>query len=464
MSGFSLRGWMEIEVVGERVVALVLPHQRSRFPDEWFVRSTGPALHRIGNLARAELLAICERLPGYLEKDSHRLSLQRLQNQVSDAISSRQMLVIAAPRQDWRQYTFSLLVDPKTALPATTSGSRAAGGSPTVKPPEVQPGAVAATPAATPLPTTFITIHLVDEDGNGIPQAACQVVVDDDRVIARRFDAKGMVDQHGLRATTCRFTLPDIHQSRWSTKSGGGSETVVSQPRADHAIGEGDSIAQVALPQGYTIAEVWDHAGNEALRERCGHPNQLAPGAVLTLPPWKGKELLLPTGMVHIFTLHQEPLTIVSVQVIDGDAACADQEWSFKVDGEAPLSGVCDGDGVVELSLPVTVQSGVLTIGKQSSPDEEQPKNANGFRLQIDHLQPISEITGVRQRLANLGFWWEIPDRSEDERLTAAVRSFQVRTGLDPSGSIDDQTRSKLVDLHDRRCPFPSEPAVTHKA
>ncbi len=69
--------------------------------------------------------------------------------------------------------------------------------------------------------------------------------------------------------------------------------------------------------------------------------------------------------------------------------------------------------------------------------------------LQLGNLDPISEVRGVKQRLANLGFDCGNTNNDElNEDLEGALSAFQSAHDLDVTGEIDQATRDKLKDVH----------------
>jgi hypothetical protein len=58
-------------------------------------------------------------------------------------------------------------------------------------------------------------------------------------------------------------------------------------------------------------------------------------------------------------------------------------------------------------------------------------------------VQSIHTDEGVRRRLHNLGYL-------ADDDLSAAITAFQAVHGLDTTGEINQETRDKLVAVHDR--------------
>ena len=68
--------------------------------------------------------------------------------------------------------------------------------------------------------------------------------------------------------------------------------------------------------------------------------------------------------------------------------------------------------------------------------------------LRLGTLDPLDDLVGVKQRLANLGF--ECGDRSREATaaLDGVVRHFQSTYDLPVTGEVDDATRAKLRDVH----------------
>jgi hypothetical protein len=84
---------------------------------------------------------------------------------------------------------------------------------------------------------------------------------------------------------------------------------------------------------------------------------------------------------------------------------------------------------------------GKLILNPGTAEEEE-------ISLELGHLDPISEVVGVKQRLANLSF--ECGDRSNEETdgLSQATAAFQQKNGMEVTGELTDELRQKLLELH----------------
>ena len=71
------------------------------------------------------------------------------------------------------------------------------------------------------------------------------------------------------------------------------------------------------------------------------------------------------------------------------------------------------------------------------------------FKLELGHLDPVAEATGVQARLNNLGFFCGKVDGIIGPMTQEAFKAFQEKNGLSETGTADQATRNKLAQLHD---------------
>jgi peptidoglycan hydrolase-like protein with peptidoglycan-binding domain len=68
--------------------------------------------------------------------------------------------------------------------------------------------------------------------------------------------------------------------------------------------------------------------------------------------------------------------------------------------------------------------------------------------IKLGNLNPIDEISGVKQRLNNLGFRCGGEDNQWNDQAKSALKEFQSKHKLPESGELDAATKSKLQALH----------------
>ncbi len=123
----------------------------------------------------------------------------------------------------------------------------------------------------------------------------------------------------------------------------------------------------------------------------------------------------------------------------------------YVIEGSAtPAEGTTDAEGRLELS--VSIHAAEIRV---LFPDLDQH-----FQVLVGHMDPVSEMSGVRARLTHLGYLLrpsaedfdviepDSADTDDDAWLTAALLAFQKDHDLPVTGVADEQTCTALVDTH----------------
>jgi hypothetical protein len=111
------------------------------------------------------------------------------------------------------------------------------------------------------------------------------------------------------------------------------------------------------------------------------------------------------------------------------------EEYRLVIDDKLTLTGISDGEGWIEVQIPPNAAQGKLTIGG----DPLEP----AYTLDLGGLDPITEPTGLQQRLHNLGFHCDATGRMDDATC-AALSVFQQAEGQDVTGKPNRATLDKL--------------------
>ena len=218
----------------------------------------------------------------------------------------------------------------------------------------------------------------------------------------------------------------------------------------NHTIEQGETTIGLSEEFGLFTDTIWNDPANASLKQLRQDMNVLLPGDVLVIPDLRLKEVTKPDAKKHRFKRKGVPAKF-RLQVFDGELPRANQKYQLVIDGKSS-SGAADGQGVLELYVPPQAQEGLVRIG----PDNFQ------FTLRFGHLNPISDITGVQNRLANLGFLDQDAVSGEwDDATKSALGEFQTRFQLPVTGQADQATRDKLQAVYDRPGKFPPAPAET---
>lgn len=202
-----------------------------------------------------------------------------------------------------------------------------------------------------------------------------------------------------------------------------------------HIVKQGEFLAGIAW--GYRVSEdaIWRDPANAALVAQRPSPNVLNPGDVLYVPDAAPARFKLKVGACNAFEA-QVPMTTLKLR-FSGDPAWAGA--AYRVEGVygMTIEGCAGGDGAVEVEVPANCGSVELVF-----PDIERR-----FRVDVGHLDPVSEPSGVRARLQHLGFLRPVAP-GEGDAMDRAVKEFQSEQGLEPTGEIDEATASKLSEAY----------------
>ncbi|MHA6194288.1 peptidoglycan-binding domain-containing protein [Pseudomonas wadenswilerensis] len=204
-------------------------------------------------------------------------------------------------------------------------------------------------------------------------------------------------------------------------------------------VAQGDSAESLAFAHGHFLDTVWQHANNTALRELRKNPHILFPGDRLFIPAIEPRQETASTDRRHRFKRRGVPSSI-SFQLRDGyGAIIADVAYRLELGGEV-LTGRSAADGTVTTPLMPDVATGKLSFEWRGEPWEIQ--------LGLRTLDPIDRLEGVQKRLQNLGFYSGEINGLFDQATLHAVQRFQLSAGIATSGSIDDATKGKLLEVH----------------
>jgi hypothetical protein len=201
-------------------------------------------------------------------------------------------------------------------------------------------------------------------------------------------------------------------------------------------VSPGDSIPSIAKDNGFFWETLWNHPNNAALKSKRKDPNLLFDGDEVFVPDLDLKQEARPVDARHKFKLKGEQVKFKLQLLMMGEAR-KNEPYTLVVDGTI-YSGTTSGEGRLEHVLPANAKSGVL---KLKAGKEEYP-------VRIGHLNPIDTVSGVQQRLNNLGLNAGAEDGEMNDALKAALIAFQNKYQLSPSGDIDGPTKAKLEERH----------------
>ena len=199
---------------------------------------------------------------------------------------------------------------------------------------------------------------------------------------------------------------------------------------------QGDSIPSLAQDNGHFWQKIWDHGENAALKAKRKNPNQIMEGDEVFIPELEIKKESRGADSRHVFKRKGVPAKLKMQLFLLGEPRKT-EDYVLELDGKL-ITGKLDGEGKLEQFIPPNCKGGSLKLksGKEIIP------------IKLGHLNPIDEISGVKQRLNNLGFHCGGEDNSWSDQGKAALKEFQSKHKLPESGALDAATKSKLQELH----------------
>jgi hypothetical protein len=221
-----------------------------------------------------------------------------------------------------------------------------------------------------------------------------------------------------------------------------------------HVVEPGESPSQIAARYGFEDwATIYQHADNADLREKRKDMGAIFPGDGVAIPKREPKVFTLPTGKRHRIVV-KRPKSKLNVVVKDGEGEpLAGKVFELRAPSlPEPIAGTTTGDGHVTCNLPAALTQAQLVVW--DSDDKKGMRYV--WALSLGGLFAPETESGVRQRLNNLGYHAgqasnAVADDGDEvpaDPLGLAIAAFQEDNGLDVTGKIDDDTRSKLVEAH----------------
>lgn len=205
----------------------------------------------------------------------------------------------------------------------------------------------------------------------------------------------------------------------------------------DHTVVQGDSMASIAKAYGFLWEQLWEHPRNAELKARRKNPNVLVAGDVVFIPALVNKTLAVETERRHRYRRKGIPSKI-SLQLMEGARPRAGLPFTISLDDGSVIEGETDADGFVKASVQPERKSAVVQVKGRWGPER--------YQVQLGHLDPIDETTGVQQRLKNLGRPCAVTGE-RDEQTEKALRRFQKEQSLPITGEPDEPTKARLLEL-----------------
>jgi Putative peptidoglycan binding domain/LysM domain len=218
----------------------------------------------------------------------------------------------------------------------------------------------------------------------------------------------------------------------------------------DYTVEPGDCMSSIAYEHGFFWQTLWNLSENAALKTRRKNPNVLMTGDVVHIPDLTVRNESGATEKTHKFMLKGVP-EMLRMKLLDAShKPRANLDYIIVIDGDS-RRGTTDSQGELKESIPPHARTGKLTfaasLGKNGKPVPGRPKN-QVMILQLGSLNPISEVSGLKARLTNLGLYKGPIDDNLDDATKEAISAFQRKKGLPVTGIADDATKAQIQQTH----------------
>jgi hypothetical protein len=204
---------------------------------------------------------------------------------------------------------------------------------------------------------------------------------------------------------------------------------------SNYVVRQGDCLSSIASRFGFKPQTIWDYPDNAELKQKRENGNILLAGDTIVIPDLRVREEARNTDARHTFKKLGTPEKLHLVIRDERDEPRAGLRYVLTVDGHT-REGTTGDDGSVNESIDPGAKAGELRIF-----DNEIEEY---YQLQLGHLDPLTEESGIRMRLTNLG----IDCGDTDDSLRQAIMDFQRQRDLDVTGEVDDDTRGKLKEVY----------------
>ncbi|MEX1361988.1 MAG: peptidoglycan-binding domain-containing protein [Nannocystaceae bacterium] len=217
-----------------------------------------------------------------------------------------------------------------------------------------------------------------------------------------------------------------------------------------HRVRRGECLSLLAHRAGFRDgAQLLDLQSDELKSTR--HPNVLLVGDQIRIPEPTERVVDVATDGRQRMKLRRERMVL---RLLVGDPE-DDETWGYALHlGHEVHTGTTDGGTALEHAIPIELNEASLeTWPAEEGATAEDAQHVMTWTLLLGHLDPASELTGLQQRLHNLGLYHGEIGSGSLESLDAAtatsLQRLQRELGLEPTGVYDDETRDALCSYHD---------------
>ncbi len=213
---------------------------------------------------------------------------------------------------------------------------------------------------------------------------------------------------------------------------------------AVYKVKPGDHISSIAARFGFeNFFAIWEHERNQKLKELREDPHLLVAGDELFIPDRVLPIFSRSTASSHDFVVRSAKLSL-GLRLLDRKLKPR-KDLKVVLTVPPPESGepqsaeqelVTDGDGKVTTEVAKSAQVASLAVGELL------------LSLKLGELDPVTEDSGLAQRLSNLGYFVPLEAERDEDELRSAIEEFQLEQGMKVTGESDAALEQKVLEVH----------------
>ncbi len=208
-------------------------------------------------------------------------------------------------------------------------------------------------------------------------------------------------------------------------------------PEQIHVVSPGDCITSIAVEYGFDWNTIWNYSANAALKALRKNPNVLLEGDEVVIPAKHLRETSKSTDQTHKFERKGAMAKIRFCLRAYGKPRPGVQ-YHLIVEGDT-YEGKTDANGYISQFVPPKATRGELVLFTE--------KKTEKYFIMLGHLDPITELRGVQQRLKNLECQCEVTGEM-DEATLEAIAMFESKYDIPGKGELDEALRQRILQEH----------------
>src|ERR1700752_2278889 len=166
----------------------------------------------------------------------------------------------------------------------------------------------------------------------------------------------------------------------------------------NYEVQPGDCLSSIAFEHGFRWQTLWNLPENGELKRVRKSPHILLPGDRVFIPDIRTKDQSGSTDQNHPFVVKGVPELLQIAITDDEDQPQTNWPYTLVIDDGKEIKGITDGSGMIKHAILPNARRAFLRVG--------EGVNLRAYDLQIGHLDPVDETSGLQARLLDLGYYY----------------------------------------------------------